>query len=118
MLKTMLWIGFISLLVCWAIGAYNRLVRLRSKAKIARSVWRTTKDSTKSVLLNQDAHSESPNIEQLDRERQRKMKSYLAKDASTSAIAQYNMAIKQFPASLLAVLFAFKPVMQSDDNTI
>lgn len=118
MLKTMLWIGCISLLVCWIIGAYNRLVRLRSTANTARSVWHTTEDSTKSVLLIQDAHRESPNIEQQDRERQWKMKSHLAKEASTSAIAQYNQAIKQFPASLLAVLFAFKPVMRSDDNTI
>jgi hypothetical protein len=34
-----------------------------------------------------------------------------------SAIAQYNQAIKQFPASLLAAVFAFKPVIQNEDQT-
>jgi hypothetical protein len=34
-----------------------------------------------------------------------------------SAIAQYNQAIKQFPASWLAAVFAFKPVIQGADKT-
>jgi hypothetical protein len=118
MLKTMLWIACISALVCWAIGAYNRLVRLRSAANIARNVWQTTEDSRTSVLLIQDAQYESQNIEQQDKEQQRQMKSRLAKEAFVSATAQYNQAIKQFPASLLASLFAFKPLIQSEDNTI
>jgi hypothetical protein len=69
MLKTTLWISFFAIFICWAIGAYNRLVRLRSAAQ------------------------------------------------NLSAIAQYNQAIKQFPASVLAAVFAFKPVIQSDDQT-
>jgi hypothetical protein len=69
MLKTALWVSFFAICICWAIGAYNRLVRLRSAAQ------------------------------------------------NVSAIAQYNQAIKQFPASLLAAVFAFKPVIQSDDKT-
>jgi hypothetical protein len=118
MLKTILWIGCISALVCWAIGAYNRLVRLRSAANIAHSVLQTTEDSRRSVLIIQDVQDESSNIEQQDKEQQRQMKSRLAKEAFVSATAQYNQAIKQFPASLLASLFAFKPFMQSEDNKI
>jgi hypothetical protein len=69
MLKTALWVSFFAIFICWAIGAYNRLVRLRSAAQ------------------------------------------------NVSAIAQYNQAIKQFPASLLAAVFAFKPVIQNEDQT-
>ena len=40
-----------------------------------------------------------------------------AKDASEVAVSEYNKAIKQFPASLLAAVFAFKSVTQNDDKT-
>jgi hypothetical protein len=83
MLKTTLWVSFFAICICWAIGAYNRLVRLRSAANEARAIWQTTENTVQSA----------------------------------TAIAQYNQAIKQFPASLLAALFAFKPLMQSDDKT-
>lgn len=73
MLKTVLWVSFFTVCICWIIGAYNRMVRMRAIA--------------------------------------------LAKDASELAVSQYNIAIKQFPASLLAAVFAFKPVIQSDDKT-
>ena len=42
----------------------------------------------------------------------------LAKDGYTSATARYNHAIKQFPASLLAAVFAFKPLIHNDDKII
>lgn len=74
MLKTTLWVSFFTICICWVIGAYNRMVRMRSAA--------------------------------------------LAKDASELLVSQYNFAIKQFPASLLAAAFAFKPVILSDDKTI
>jgi hypothetical protein len=74
MLKTMLWVSFFTVCICWIIGAYNRMVRMRAVA--------------------------------------------LAKDASESVISQYNIAIKQFPASLLAAVFAFKPVIHNSDKTI
>ncbi len=73
MLKTILWVGIFAVCICWAIGAYNRLVRMRAAA--------------------------------------------LAKDANVLMTAQYNEAIKQFPASLLAAIFAFKPVIQINDKT-
>ncbi len=73
MLKTTLWISFFTICICWVIGAYNRMVRMRALAT--------------------------------------------AKDASAVAVSQYNQAIKQFPASLLAAVFAFKPTIHSDDKT-
>jgi hypothetical protein len=73
MIKTTLWVGFFTICICWAIGAYNRMVRMRAAA--------------------------------------------LPKDAGAMAISQYNQAIKQFPASLLAAVFGFKPVIPSDDKT-
>lgn len=83
MLKTMLWVGFFATCICWAVGAYNRLVRLRSAANETRTILQATENTAKAAV----------------------------------AIAQYNQAIKQFPASLLAAVFAFKPVIQSDDQT-
>lgn len=74
MLKTTLWVSFFTICICWVIGAYNRMVRMRAVA--------------------------------------------LAKDASESAVGQYNLAIKQFPASLLAAVFTFKPIIHGDDKTI
>jgi hypothetical protein len=72
MLKTILWVSGFAVCICWAIGAYNRMVRLRAAA--------------------------------------------FTKDASVSTTEQYNQAIKQFPASWLAALFAFKPLMRNDDK--
>jgi hypothetical protein len=74
MLKTTLWVSFFTICICWVVGAYNRMVRMRAAAS--------------------------------------------AKDGNALAIFQYNQAIKQFPASLLAAVFAFKPVIHSDDTTI
>lgn len=73
MLKTTLWVSFFTICICWVIGAYNRMVRLRAVAA--------------------------------------------AKDASEVAVSEYNKAITQFPASLLAAVFAFKSVTQNDDKT-
>jgi hypothetical protein len=73
MLKTTLWVGFFTICICWAIGAYNRMVRMRAAA--------------------------------------------LSMDVGAMAISQYNQAIKQFPASLLAAVFGFKTVIPSDDKT-
>jgi hypothetical protein len=72
MLKTTLWVGAFTVCICWVVGAYNRMVRMRALAS--------------------------------------------AKDASALAVSQYNFAIQQFPASLLAAVFAFKPVKHSDEK--
>jgi hypothetical protein len=73
MLKTILWVSFFTICICWVIGAYNRMVRMRAVAA--------------------------------------------AIDATAVAVSQYNQAIKQFPASLLAAVFAFKSVIHNDDKT-
>jgi hypothetical protein len=73
MLKTTLWVSFFTICICWVVGAYNRMVRMRAAAS--------------------------------------------AKETNALAISQYNQAIKQFPASLLAAVFAFKSVIHSDDTT-
>ena len=73
MLKTTLWVIFFTICICWIVGAYNRMVRMRAVASV--------------------------------------------RDTNALAISQYNQAIKQFPASLLAAVFSFKPVKHSDDKT-
>jgi len=72
MLKTTLWVSFFTICICWVIGAYNRMVRLRAIATV--------------------------------------------KEPNPLTIFQYNQAIKQFPASMLAAVFAFKPVIHSNDT--
>jgi hypothetical protein len=69
LLKTMLLLSCFLICICWAIGAYNRLVRLRSAAKNA------------------------------------------------SSVAQYNQAIQEFPTSVLAAVFVFKP-LPADGNIL
>ncbi len=73
MLKTTLWVSFFTTCICWVVGAYNRMVRMRALAT--------------------------------------------SQDAGAQAVSDYNQAIKQFPASLLAAVFAFKSVIHSDDKT-
>ena len=78
MLKTTLWVSFFAICICWAVGAYNRLVRLRSAANEASGNGKTAENT----------------------------------------ITQYNQAIKQFPASMLAASFAFKPVVLQSDTVL
>ena len=73
MLKTTLWVSFFTICICWVIGAYNRLVRMRAVA--------------------------------------------MTEGANAQAVSQYNQAIKQFPASMLAAVFAFKPIHSDDTIT-
>lgn len=118
MLKTLLWVSFFAVCICWAVGAYNRMVRLRARANEAFSAWQTT-----SAVVQDSSHSYSAadaitHDESQQKERQWQVKSQLAKDDYTSATASYNHAIKQFPASLLAAVFAFKPLIHNDDKII
>ena len=116
MLKTLLWVSFFAVCICWAVGAYNRMVRLRARANGACAAWQTA-----SAVLQDSSQSYSeadsiPHDESQEKERQLQVKSQLAKDTYTSATARYNHAIKQFPASLLAAVFAFKPLIHNDDK--
>lgn len=97
----MLWIGCLAALTCWGIGAYNRLVRLRAAAKESHKTWQNQvlQKQEAIVLQIQDIH--------LD------IKIQMSMDALNYAIEHYNQAIRQFPASLIAALFSFKPYMHS-----
>lgn len=101
MLKTMLWVGCIAALVCWAIGAYNRLVRLRA-ATI----------ETHKVLQNHELHKQVSNGLQ-EQDIQLEVKIQMSKNAHDDAVLLYNLAIKQFPATFIAILFGFKPYIHS-----
>ncbi len=105
MLKTILWIGGLAALTCWGIGAYNRLVRLRAAAKESHKAWQNI------VLQKQEAIVSQMQDIHLD------VKVQISRDALDSAIQLYNHAIKQFPASLIAALFSFKPYMHSIDKS-
>jgi hypothetical protein len=101
MLKTMLWIGCIAALVCWAIGAYNRLVRLRA----------ATIESHK-ILQNYELNKQVFNGLQ-DQDVQLEVKIQISKSAHDASVLHYNQAIKQFPARFIATLFSFKPYIHS-----
>lgn len=116
MLKTLLWVSFFAVCICWSVGAYNRMVRLRVRANEACAAWQTTSDVLKDSSQSYSEADAIPQDESQDKERQFQVKSQLAKDNYTSATARYNHAIKQFPATLLAAVFAFKPLIHNDDK--
>jgi hypothetical protein len=101
MLKTILLAGCIAVLVCWGIGAYNRLIRLRAAAKEAHKIWQNL------VIQKQDSVGSEMQDAQLD------VKIQMSKDAHDSASQHYNKSIKQFPASFIAALFSFQPYTQN-----
>lgn len=116
MLKTLLWVSFFAVCICWAVGAYNRMVRLRARANEACTAWQTTSTLLQESLQKYSEADAIPQDESQEKEHQWQVKAQLAKDNYTSAITRYNHAIKQFPASLLAAVFAFKPLIQNDDK--
>lgn len=101
MLKTMLWVGCITALVCWAIGAYNRLVRLRAATIELHKVLQNheLEIQVSSGLQEQDVQLE--------------VKIQMSKNAHDDAVLRYNHAIRQFPATFIATLFGFKPYIPS-----
>jgi hypothetical protein len=117
MLKTMLGLGFFAVCMCWAIGAYNRMVRLRAAASESRVLWQTTSEVLQNLMQIQNESELNMPIEQREIVLQSQVKLQLAKDAYISATALYNQAIKQFPASLLAASFAFKPLVHNDEKS-
>jgi hypothetical protein len=118
MLKTLLWVSFFAICVCWAIGAYNRMVRLRARANEAFAAWQTTSAVLPEAFESYSEADAIPHDEAQEKKHQWQVKSQLAKDGYTSATTRYNHAIKQFPASLLAALFAFKPLIHNDEKII
>ena len=97
MLKTILWIGCVATLLYWAIGAYNRLVRLRAATIESHKVLQNYALDKKisSGLQDQDVQLEA--------------KIQMAKNTHDSAVLLYDQAVKQFPARFIATLFSFKP---------
>ena len=116
MLKTLLWVSFFAVCICWSVGAYNRMVRLRARANEAFVAWQTTSAELQDISQSYSEADAIPHDESEEKERQLQVKYLLAKDNYTSATARYTHAIKQFPASLLAAVFAFKPLIHNDDK--
>lgn len=116
MLKTLLWVSFFAVCICWAVGAYNRMVRLRARANEACAAWQTTLAVLQDSAQSYSVAGAMTHDEAQEKERQWQVKAQLAKDSYTFATARYNHAIKQFPASLLAAVFAFKPLIQNDEK--
>lgn len=101
MLKTVLWVGCIAVLVCWAIGAYNRLMRLRA----------ATTESQKVLQRHELDKQVSSGFQEQDV--QLEVKIQMSKNAHEAAVLHYNHAIKQLPATFIAKLFGFKPYIRS-----
>jgi hypothetical protein len=97
MLHTLLLVACISAFVCWAIGVYNRLVRLRSKAIESHKIFQN-------FLLDKPIVDDS-----YVQDVQLEVKIQISENAYDAAVSLYNRAIKQFPARYIATLFGFKP---------
>lgn len=109
MLKSIL-MGVVAVaLVCWAIGAYNRLVRLRVSMAQAFTVWQLMLQRAPELAGSQIPEEIAAQWQKIDAER------ILCKEAYETAVAQYNKAIAQAPAAWLAALFSFKPA-RSDES--
>ena len=97
-------------LVCWAMGAYNRMVRLRAATMHARAVLQSLHQQLDKERAGSD-HSEQTTANRLkiDTEYQAQRAVY------DLAVAQYNEAIVQVPASWLATLFGFMLIKKEVD---
>lgn len=111
MLKSMLLGVFAVVLVCWAMGAYNRMVRLRAKTLQVLAVLESLR-----LRIDRDlaapAQSEQTIADRLKIETERQVQN----SAYEVAVMQYNEAIRQMPASWLATLFGFKPIKKEVDE--
>lgn len=96
-------------MVCWAIGAYNRLVRLRVSLAQAFTVWQLMLQREPELAGSKIPEEVAAQWQKIDAERM------LCKEAYETAVAQHNKAIAQAPAAWLAALFSFKPA-RSDEG--
>ena len=111
MLKSMLSGVFVVALVCWAIGAYNRLVRLRAKTVQALAALQSLRLQLDRELT-EPAYAEQTIANRLKIETECQVQN----GVYDVAVTQYNEAIVQTPASWLATLFAFKPIKKEVDE--
>ncbi len=111
MLQSILIGFFIVALVSWAMGAYNRMVRL-SAATIQARV------ALQSLRLQLDRErAESPHSAQTTASGLKIETEYQVQNGVYElAVTQYNEAIVQIPASWLATLFGFKPIKKEVDE--
>ncbi len=111
MLKSILMGAFAIAVICWAMGAYNRLVRLRAAiAQALAALQLLSKREPQSPELESEAEDElaghtPKNQTELTR----------CKEAYEAAVHHYNVAIGQVPAAWIATLFGFKPI-KSDEG--
>lgn len=103
MLKSILMGLFAIALISWAIGAYNRLVRLRAAMTQTYAVWHQAFESQHETAETPPSDDAGVQLQKTSVERM------LLKDAYMDAVAQYNQAIMQIPAAWIATLFDFKP---------
>jgi hypothetical protein len=116
MLKIISGIVFFAICIFWFIGAYNRLVRLRASANESVAQLQVISNSLQSDCENSKENESSLSNEARDKKLQLQVKLQINKDAHFSEIALYNQAIKEFPASLIAATFSFKPLILNDEK--
>lgn len=102
MLKSILTGVFVVVLVSWAMGAYNRLVRLRAAMGQVFAVWQHALQSEPELAEHQTPEAKAAQWQKIEAER------LLCKEAYETAVTKYNLAIAQIPAAWLAMLFGFK----------
>lgn len=107
MLKSILTGIIVVVLVCWAMGAYNRMVRLRVVAVQAGALLHSLRQQLDQALgeIEDSEHTTTDRL-RIEAEYQ------LQNDVYEVAVSQYNEAIVQMPASWLATLFGFKSIKQ------
>ena len=114
MLKSILMGVFAVALVSWAMGAYNRLVKLRAAMAQAFTVWQQTLQSEPKLAEPQTPEAKAVQWQKTEAER------LWCKEAYETAVTNYNLAIAQIPAAWLAMLFGFKSerckAAQSDEG--
>ena len=105
MFKSILTFFVVAAFVSWAMGAYNRMVRLRAAAGQAGALLQPLRQQLDQALgeLADSEHSTTDRL-RIEAEYQ------LQNDVYEVAVSQYNEAIVQIPASWLATLFGFKPI--------
>ncbi|MDO8457511.1 MAG: LemA family protein [Burkholderiaceae bacterium] len=102
MLKSILMGVLAVALVSWAMGAYNRLVRLRAAMGQAFTVWQQALQGEPKLAEHQTPEEKSAQWQKIEAER------LLCKEAYETAVTKYNLAIAQIPTAWLAMLFGFK----------
>ena len=111
MFKSILTFFVVAAFVSWAMGAYNRLVRLRAAAAQAGALLQPLRQQLDQELgeLTDSAHTTTDRL-RIEAEHQ------LQSDVYAVAVSQYSEAIVQIPASWLTTLYGFKPIKKEVDE--